>query len=131
MLAGLRESPSGFAMTRCAALILIAILLCGCAVSSNRPTQLVSGSAAYPEDARAQGIEGLVVVRYDVAVDGRVINARVVRAEPPDVFDDAALASVRSWRFNPALADGVPRATQDIESTVTFKLDGGDEYADY
>ena len=96
-----------------------------------RPTQLVSGSAAYPEDARAQGIEGLVVVRYDVAVDGRVINARVVRAEPPDVFDDAALASVRSWRFNPALADGVPRATQDIESTVTFKLDGGDEYADY
>ncbi len=119
-------------MTRCAALILTAILLCGCAVSSNRPTQLVSGSAAaYPADARAQGIEGLVVVRYDVSVDGRVINARVVRADPADVFDDAALSSVRSWRFNPALVDGVPRATQDVESTVTFKLDGGDEYADY
>jgi protein TonB len=132
MLAGWRESPSGYAMTRCAALILTATLLWACAAPSNRPTQLISGSAAaYPEDARAQGIEGLVVVRYDVAVDGRVINARVVRADPPNVFDDAALASVRSWRFNPALADGVPRATQDIESTVTFKLDGGDEYADY
>ena len=88
-------------------------------------------AAAYPADARAQGIEGFVVVRYDVSVDGRVINARVVRADPPDVFDDAALSSVRSWRFNPALVDGVPRATQDVESKVTFKLDGGDEYAVY
>jgi TonB family protein len=132
MLGGWRESQTGFAMTRCAALFLTAALLWGCAGTSNRPTQLISGSAAaYPEGARAKGIEGLVVVRYDVAVDGRVINARVVRADPPDVFDDAALSSVRSWLFNPALVDGVPRATQNIESTVTFKLGAGDEYADY
>ena len=72
-----------------------------------------------------------MVIRYDVAVDGRVINARVVRAEPPDGFNQAALASVRSWRFNPALVDGVPRETKNIESTVTFKLGAGDEYADY
>ncbi|NIP16389.1 MAG: TonB family protein [Pseudomonadales bacterium] len=94
--------------------------------------QLIAGSAAaYPEDARAQGIEGSVVVRYDVALDGRVINARVVRSEPAEFFDDAALNSVRSWRFNPALVDGEPRAAKGIESTVTFRLGAGDEYAGY
>ena len=115
MLDAWRESQSGFAMSRCAALILTAALLCGCAGSANRPVQLVSGSAAaYPEEARSQGLEGFVVVRYDVAADGRVVNARVVRAEPPDLFDDAALSSVRSWRFNPALADGVPQSTKGV-----------------
>ena len=119
-------------MSRCAALMLTAALVCGCAGSESRPVQLVSGSAAaYPEEARSQGVEGFVVVRYDVAADGRVVNARVVRAEPPDLFDDAALSSVRSWRFNAALVDGVPPSTKGVESTVTFKLGAGDEYADY
>ncbi len=110
--------------------LLIACLQ-GCA-SQNRPMQLVSGSGpVYPALAKAERIEGAVVVRYGVSVDGRVINARIESAEPEGVFEDAALAAVRSWRYNPALRDGEPVAVDNVLSTVRFELSANDRYRDY
>jgi protein TonB len=71
-----------------------------------------------------------VVVRYGVSVDGRVINARVEEANPQGVFEDAALAAVRSWRYNPALKDGEPVAVDNVLSTVRFELSANDRYRD-
>jgi protein TonB len=115
-------------------LMTIAVLAClhGCAASQNRPMQLVSGSGpVYPPLAKAERIEGAVVVRYGVSVDGRVINARIESAEPEGVFEDAALAAVRSWRYNPALKDGEPVAVDNVLSTVRFELSANDRYRDY
>ena len=106
-------------------------LLIGCA-TSDRPMQLLSGSGpVYPVIARAEGMEGMVVVRYGVAVDGRVVNATVVLAEPPGMFEQAALDAVRSWRYNPAIRDGEPVAVSNIVSTVRFQLDHNDAYDRY
>jgi TonB family protein len=114
------------------ALLVTASLLAGCLGASNRPLQLLSGSGpTYPPAARAEGVEGFVVIRYDVTLQGQVSNATVVRAEPEGVFDRAALQAVRTWVFNPPLVDGEPRSEVGRESTVTFKLGGGDEYADH
>ena len=86
------------------AFLVLTGVMHGCAASQNRPMQLVSGSGPiYPVAAKAERIEGSVVVRYGVSVDGRVINARVESAEPEGIFEDAALTAVRSWRYNPAL----------------------------
>jgi TonB family protein len=113
-------------------LSIAVLLLAGCLGASNRPLQLISGGGpSYPADARAQGIEGFVVVRYNVSVQGRVGNARVVRAEPAQIFEEAALTAVRSWVFNPPLVDGVAQREVGRESTVTFRLGSGEEYADY
>ena len=108
--------------------VLVAIgCLQGCAASQNRPMQLVSGSGpTYPAEAKAERIEGAVVVRYGVSVDGRVINARVESAEPEGIFEEAALAAVRSWRYNPALRDGEPVAVDNVLSTVRFELTAND-----
>lgn len=115
-----------------ACMLLLMACVGGCAGGTNRPLQLVSGSGpAYPEAAREERLEGYVVVRYDISVDGRVVRARVARSEPPGVFDAAALAAVRSWVFNPAIVDGEPQAENGRESTVTFKIDGGDDYLEY
>jgi len=113
--------------------VLVAIgCLQGCAASQNRPMQLVSGSGpTYPTEAKAERIEGAVVVRYGVSVDGRVINARVESAEPEGIFEEAALAAVRSWRYNPALRDGEPVAVDNVLSTVRFELTANDRYRDY
>ena len=114
------------------ALLLFVGTLHGCAASQNRPMQLVSGSGPiYPAEAQAERIEGSVVVRYGVSVDGRVINARVESAEPEGVFEDAALTAVRSWRYNPALKDGEPVAVDNVLSTVRFELSANDRYRDY
>ena len=85
--------------------------------------QLISGSGpVYPAGAKAAGIEGEVVVRYDITAQGEVDNARVERSEPSGVFDQAALAAVRSWHYNPQLRDGEPQAVQNVLSTVRFEL---------
>jgi protein TonB len=115
-----------------AGLIFATMLLAGCAGSQNRPMQLVSGSGpSYPPAAKAEGIEGAVVVRYGVSVDGRVVNARVESATPEGLFEEAALAAVRSWRYNPALKDGEPVAVDNVVSTVRFQLSASDRYRDY
>ena len=114
------------------AMLMVVASLHGCAASPNRPMQLVSGTGAvYPPLAKAERIEGAVVVRYGVSVDGRVINARIESAEPAGVFEDAALAAVRSWRYNPALKDGEPVAVDNVLSTVRFELSANDRYRDY
>lgn len=115
---------------RLAALALL-IGAVGCA-GGNRPLQLVSGTGAvYPPTARSAGIEGHVVVRYDVDVEGRVRNARVVSASPPDVFDEAALQAVSRWRFRAPERGGEPQPVSGLESRLEFTLRGGDAYADF
>lgn len=55
----------------------------------------------YPPDALRAGQSGEVLVEFTVNPDGSVANARVVRADPPRVFDREAVAAVRRWRFEP------------------------------
>lgn len=114
-----------------AAVVLLATVVfnaAGCAGAS-RPLQLLSGAdLVYPDHARAAGVEGVVRVRYDVTVEGRVVNARVDAADPVGVFEDAALALVRSWRFRPAVEDGQLVAAPARVSEVRFQLGDTDRY---
>lgn len=65
----------------------------------------------YPQEALRAGAAGEVQVEFTVAVDGSVTNARVVRADPPRVFDREALTAVRRWRFEPVPAPVTTRRT--------------------
>ncbi|MBN1239039.1 MAG: energy transducer TonB [Gammaproteobacteria bacterium] len=58
---------------------------------------LIEVPPAYPEGAR--GAEGYVDVEVTVGPRGEVQEASVAAAQPPDVFDQAALAAVRRWRY--------------------------------
>jgi protein TonB len=108
------------------------LVLAGCMSGGDRPLQLVSGSGApYPAQARSDGIEGYVVVRYDVDETGRVTNLSVAESEPPGVFDEAALKAVAAWRYNPPISDGQPRPVRGVSSRVDFKLGDGGDYREY
>jgi len=85
----------------------------------------------YPPAAKAEGIEGYVVIRYDVTAEGAVINAEVVEADPQGVFEEAALASILQWRFRAATESGSPVETPGLVSTLRFMLGSGDEYPEY
>jgi periplasmic protein TonB len=58
----------------------------------------------FPPEALRAGTSGEVQVEFTVGVDGSVTSARVVRANPPRVFDREAVAAVRRWRFEPVAA---------------------------
>lgn len=68
-------------------------------------------SPRYPPDALRSGQSGEVQVEFTVGTDGSVTNARVVRANPPRVFDREAVAAVKRWRFQPVGAPVTTRRT--------------------
>ena len=63
-----------------------------------------------------------MVVEYRVSAEGEVRDPRVVRAEPPGVFDQAALAAVRTWRYRPHRPDGEAVEVPGVRSTLRFRL---------
>lgn len=65
----------------------------------------------YPAEALRAAQSGEVQVEFTVAPDGSVSDARVVRADPPRVFDREAVAAVRRWRFEPIAEPVTTRRT--------------------
>jgi TonB family protein len=126
-----RETATGPVSVRGSVAWLLAatLLLTGCVSTTNRPPEVISaGGIVYPDDAHQRRIEGFVKVAYDVTVDGTVTNARVVESDPPGLFDAAALAAVRSWRFHAAVRNGKLVPAQNVVSRVNFKLGESEAY---
>lgn len=59
----------------------------------------------YPDSARKLNIEGYVLLELDIDERGKLKKARV-RQGLQRALDDAALASVQAWRFQPARLGG-------------------------
>ena len=74
----------------------------------------------YPPEAKARGLEGVVIVELVVDSRGRVVQTRIVRSAGKD-FDRAARAHCRRLRFHPAEANGKPVSAR-IEWRVEFKI---------
>ncbi|HEY3044928.1 MAG TPA: TonB family protein [Vicinamibacterales bacterium] len=83
------------------------------------PKRIFNVNAIYPEEAKAAGIEGAVVMRITIGDDGSVTNVVVLRSIP--MLDDAAIESVLQWQYEPTLLNGVPVEVEMI-ATVTFTL---------
>lgn len=109
--------------------LLVALLIGGCALSGDRPQQLQQdGVFGYPANAKAARTEGEVRVRFDITAEGQVVNARIESAEPPGVFDVAALAYVQGRRYLPARRDGQAVAVQGVTARIRFNLGDVDAY---
>lgn len=83
------------------------------------PLVVTRVTPAYPEMARAAGLEGTVRVRAFVGTDGRIRRAEIEGA--PSLFDDEALRAVRQWTFAPALSHRQPVAVW-VRVPVVFRL---------
>ena len=102
---------------------MVLVLLVGCA-TGERPVILIgSGDLVYPQQAKAEQIEGKVIVRYDVSAEGVIANIEIIESEPPGIFDEAVLAYVRTWRFTPATKNGEPVVERGLESTIALSLE--------
>ncbi len=55
----------------------------------------------YPRQARKDSVAGAVDMSFAVAPNGQPVGIDILHAEPLNIFNDAALAAVREWRFHP------------------------------
>ena len=63
-------------------------------------SRLIAVDPKYPQAAASSGTEGFVEISFTVTPLGRVENAIVTAAEPPGVFEQAALAAISRWRYS-------------------------------
>jgi protein TonB len=89
-------------------------------VSGKKVPKLVKQvTPEYPQDAFAARMQAVVIVEAMTDVYGRVSRARIISGNP--IFNDAALAAVRQWLYEPYIVDGIPRPIYFTVS-ITFGL---------
>lgn len=88
-------------------------------------TPLVRIEPEYPMRMRQRGIEGAVGITFTIAKTGTVKDAVIDFSQPKGVFDKAALAAVRRWRYNPKIVDGKP--VERPGQKVWFPFEMGDD----
>jgi TonB family protein len=72
-------------------------------------------NAEYSDDAVKAKYQGAVLVTALISTDGRVLDVRVVKGIGLGL-DEKAVATVKTWRFMPAMGpDGRPAA---VEQTI-------------
>lgn len=93
----------------------------GGGASNARPNASANPAPRYPEFARRNGWQGIVLVRVTVTSNGRAKSVSVFRGSGYAILDQAALDSVRRWLFHPRMSGGLA-VESTIEVPVTFSL---------
>lgn len=86
-----------------------------------RPDSLKNQPPVYPEFAREQGWEGLVILKVFVRPDGTPASVRIFRGSGYQMLDGAALRAVEKWRFVPARLGNLSYAST-VKIPVRFVL---------
>jgi TonB family protein len=66
-----------------------------------RPRIIEKVIAVYPQEAKDAGIQGVVILKGTVQIDGRVTHVEVTRSDSP-LLDRAAVDAMAACRFQPA-----------------------------
>lgn len=76
----------------------------------------------YPKLSRRRGEQGKVTLRVRVRADGRAEAVEIAHSSGHPRLDDAALETVRSWRFVPARQGDTP-IDSSLLVPIAFRLD--------
>ena len=86
----------------------------------NPPEIIHQEPAKYPDIAIKMGVQGRVTVEVTVDIQGKPIQAKVVKSAS-EVFNDAAIEAVMKYTFKPAMQSTGP-VTAKIYIPVNFRL---------
>jgi protein TonB len=79
--------------------------------SDSHPLYVENPPPGYPEIARQQGYEGVVLVGAEILTNGRVGEAVIRKSSGYAVLDQSAIEAVKTWKFEPAKKSGIPYRT--------------------
>jgi len=79
----------------------------------------------YPMVARRMGYNGRVMLNVEVLAEGRAGQVLLHKSSGYDILDNAALQTVKTWKFSPAKRFGQP-VTQWFLVPIKFSLEEND-----
>ncbi|OHC75711.1 MAG: hypothetical protein A3G18_03370 [Rhodospirillales bacterium RIFCSPLOWO2_12_FULL_58_28] len=87
----------------------------------NRAAYLQNPHPLYPAQARRKGLQGAVLLTVEVSAEGLPLSLTVKESSGVNLLDDAAVESVRRWKFVAATRGGKPVAAF-VEIPIRFVL---------
>ena len=84
--------------------------------------RISQGRFIYPRAALRREIEGFVKIQVTLGKTGRVVDAFVLEASPPNRFEKNALKFVRSLAYEPYQLNGVPQRVERVIVPVRYEL---------
>lgn len=82
---------------------------------------IINAQPEYPVRAMTQGLEGYVIVSFDVTELGTVTNVQVVESSSR-LFEKAAIDAAYRSRYKPKTVDGVAQGTAGLRKMFTFEM---------
>jgi len=84
---------------------------------------IVKVAPQYPRRAASKGIEGYVVLEFTVSKLGTVIDPKVIEADPPNIFNRAAINAAKKFKYKPKIEDGKAIEVTGVRNIIRFELD--------
>lgn len=94
----------------------------GTAVGDTDAVPLMRVEPRYPPQLLQDGIEGWVRLRFTIGRSGQTKDVIVIDSKPAVVFDEAAIAAVRKWKYQPKVVDGQQIERPGLTVRLTFKV---------
>ncbi|CAN0492309.1 unnamed protein product, partial [Discosporangium mesarthrocarpum] len=89
--------------------------------STGDPIPLLRVPPIYPEAALRDGVEGRILLEFDISRDGVPVRIESVAAEPEGYFEASAIAMMRKWRWC-RLEDGEPDYPARIRQAIQYSF---------
>lgn len=88
----------------------------------NQARPIVRISPKYPLDAVRNGIEGWVVLAFNINAIGEVVNISVIKSNPKRIFDKAARQALKKWKYQAKKVDGKAVEQQNLTVQLDFTM---------
>lgn len=59
---------------------------------------------------------------FDVGIDGKTKNIKIVDSSPPGIFDALAMKAVETYRYKPMVKDGAVIEAKNVRIIVSFEM---------
>jgi len=86
---------------------------------------IVKVAPVYPRRAQERGIEGYVLLEFFVTETGAVRDPVVIEADPPGIFDRAAVQAALKFKYKPKVVDGEAVEVAGVRNLIKFELEDG------
>ncbi len=83
---------------------------------------MVKVAPIYPERALARNVGGQVLLEFVVTETGAVRDPVVLAADPPGVFERAAIDAVGKFRYSPKVVEGKPVEVTGVRNRIVFEI---------
>ena len=81
------------------------------------PKLITKVEPVYPEEAKKNGIKGVVIIEATTNDEGDVIDTNILRSVPG--LDQAAIDALKQWKYEPMIISGKPKG---FVFTVTMRF---------